>query len=880
MKLKFANSLLIAGLIVGCAGCFTSCKDTDEDMFDNLKKEIGTAQTLAEANEDRITALESAVNDLKSADQALSDRIDALKSELEAKINAIKQCTCDPTEVANLAQEVATLSSQIATLEAAQSAIEGRLDSIEQTLQNLPPDLTDRVVTLENEYDALNQTVATINETLGNLEVTVNGIVDETIPQINLMLKNLMDRLDDPDKGIEAIWSAISDANFEIEYLQEYTAGLDVLISDLQNYNDQQDAIINDLKERMEYAENAISGLDLALQDAVLLLENEISDLRADLQSQIDDALDYCANLDVAIVSLGNRVTLNEQAIQALQDKVADLIESVNKLERQIGSIMIQEVYNPFIGCISAPVGVQTNILFNWFGHNDNTVEVEFPVFAYAPYNNNYNPGVQFVSDEVIALLGVDKTYVGAAADFLPNDGSFGRVYFSVNPTNINLYDGYELSLVNSQGEASKLTLGAPRSSSEVLTWGLSRASSTTLWEADANLALSDIGALRLRSDDNLKATVKDALKNRTLKSLAEIGVAAYKTITNNSSLPMLGLMIDDTKDGNSAISQLSIGAGCVRPLSYSSIPAGTDYSGKLPAWPNLDSWVTRIQNKVNGYFDEYSSKLHFEFSTIEIGEFNVDKIEIDVTLDPDAPEGVIGQFTDPLTGAIVYVYGEDLIKVLEEIKKQLADYSESVGADINDMLADLQVQINDMVDSMSSEVNGTIADVLNDLQQTINNGIEKVANRISGYWDKMETIYNHIYNVFADPHHYMQAYLFYHNPTTGNIGRFSNTKAAPTIFTGNGDCVTLIATTLNAELLTPAYKKYVAVTNCWDADGNFAEAALKKANSSTRMNEVISGDYQTVAFNYQSGYTYEIFYQALDFHGNTSTQKYYVTVK
>ncbi len=879
MKLKFANSLLIAGLIVGCAGCFTSCKDTDEDMFDNLEKKIGTAQTLAEANEARIAALESAVNDLKSADQALSDRIDALKSELEAKINAIKECTCDPTEVANLAQEVATLSSQIATLEAAQTALEGRVTTIEATLDNLPENLKERLEKLETDYAELAGTVQTVNETLGNLEVTVNGIIDETIPQINLMLENLMERLDDPDKGIEAIWSAIEEANINIETLQDMLSAYDILITELQRNYENQQITIEDLQSRMEYIEDYAAGLDVAIQDAKLLLEQEIDDLRADLQEQIDQALDYCANLDVAIVSLGNRVSLNEQAIQAIQDKISEIVADMNKLERQIGSIMIQEVYNPFIGCISAPVGVQTNILFNWFGHNDNTVEVEFPVFAYAANNYNYNPGVQFVSDEVIALLGVDKTYVGADADFLPNDGSFGRVYFSVNPTNINLYDGYELSLVNSQGEASKLTLGAPRSSSEVLTWGLSRASSTTLWEADANLAISDIGALRLRSEDNLKATVKDALKNRTLKSLAEIGIVAYKTITNNSSLPMLGLMIDDTKDGNSAISQLSIGAGCVRPLSYSTL-AGADYSGKLPAWPNLDSWVTRIQNRVNGYFDEYSSKLHFEFSTIEIGEFNVDKIEIDVTLDPDAPEGVIGQFTDPLTGAIVYVYGEDLIKVLEEIKNQLADYSESVGADINDMLADLQVQINDMVDSMSSEVNGTIADVLNDLQQTINNGIEKVANRISGYWDKMETIYNHIYNVFADPNHYMQAYLFYHNPTTGNIGRFSNTKAAPTIFTGNGDCVTLIVTTLNGELLTPAYKKYVAVTNCWDADGNFSADALKKANSSTRMNEVISGDYQTAAFNYQSGYTYEILYQALDFHGNTSTQKYYVTVK
>ena len=91
-----------------------------------------------------------------------------------------------------------------------------------------------------------------------------------------------------------------------------------------------------------------------------------------------------------------------------------------------------------------------------------------------------------------------------------------------------------------------------------------------------------------------------------------------------------------------------------------------------------------------------------------------------------------------------------------------------------------------------------------------------------------------------------------------------------------------MVPTSFNAEILVPAYKKFVAVTNVWD-NNTGAEVASKVAttnNNNANFNTVLEGNRYGVAFQAEKGYTYEIFYSALDFSGKISQRKYYVTVK
>ena len=97
-------------------------------------------------------------------------------------------------------------------------------------------------------------------------------------------------------------------------------------------------------------------------------------------------------------------------------------------------------------------------------------------------------------------------------------------------------------------------------------------------------------------------------------------------------------------------------------------------------------------------------------------------------------------------------------------------------------------------------------------------------------------------------------------------------------------NCV-VVPTSYTGELLVPAFKKYVAVTNVFDGDESAQDgcadciAALEAANSGD-LNKVLAGTTNVVEFAGKSGYTYEITYSALDYSGKYSNVKYYVTVK
>lgn len=102
------------------------------------------------------------------------------------------------------------------------------------------------------------------------------------------------------------------------------------------------------------------------------------------------------------------------------------------------------------------------------------------------------------------------------------------------------------------------------------------------------------------------------------------------------------------------------------------------------------------------------------------------------------------------------------------------------------------------------------------------------------------------------------------------------------------GNAIELILTSYNAEIAVPAYKKYIVVTNVYkngdksvNADNNTeCLDVLKAANGAKFFNEVLDGQQLRVTLSASKpGYTYEIAYQALDYHGITSTRKYYIQV-
>ena len=94
-----------------------------------------------------------------------------------------------------------------------------------------------------------------------------------------------------------------------------------------------------------------------------------------------------------------------------------------------------------------------------------------------------------------------------------------------------------------------------------------------------------------------------------------------------------------------------------------------------------------------------------------------------------------------------------------------------------------------------------------------------------------------------------------------GNVNRVSGLKGAPYVADGE---ITLEPTSYTAELFAPAYAKFLG---CKDitADG---------------FNEIIISNEKAITFTPESGKTYEIVYEAVDFFGNTVENTYYIQGK
>ena len=95
-----------------------------------------------------------------------------------------------------------------------------------------------------------------------------------------------------------------------------------------------------------------------------------------------------------------------------------------------------------------------------------------------------------------------------------------------------------------------------------------------------------------------------------------------------------------------------------------------------------------------------------------------------------------------------------------------------------------------------------------------------------------------------------------------GNVNRISGIKAAPLVVDGE---VTVDPTSYSSEVFAPAYAKIVSCEDLKDVDG---------------FNEILFANDKDLKFTPESGKTYELTYEAVDFFGNTRSHKYYIQGK
>ena len=695
MKKKLHNGFLLVAMLLATVGSYVSCKDYDEEAYANMLGENSKLQELVNAqvealngqidvleqaqkeckanceawkqeitiwqeyvennyvtkaeydakvvelaaaiaeNTAKITSLDTTIDSVKKALEAADT---ALKSELQDEILKVQNVlsaliTSLQTELANLAATVTANETEFRQAIADnKQAIEKNKQAIadnEQEIAELEKKINKDIVNLEERVAANETAIATINSELASLKDKVAGI--ETL--LNETVKDVIKAYDlakSDSIRIDALESAYLSLKDQLENLPEcecdnsaLNAKIDSLCGKLSTVKENADSALALAKENLDKA-NAFTNerIDyvlgkLANTNATLAqLEQAYKDADKELQEQINA-------LSEALAAVTKRVEANEKAIDELTGKLNKVDES---LKQFITGIILQRVENPVFGSYSFPANIQTNILMAYYGYAG-SYGVTFP----SDRSRFYVRESETLSQKDIEMLGVSPTVFAEDGD--PIVGGAGKVYVTVNPSNVN-FEGQTLPIVNSLDEESGIKLSELKYSDKKLTFGSTRAAVNGFYEAEATLAAEDIEKVKMTFDLNasdIKETVKDIINPLDGINVTQVANTVYDVMSQfNQNLDANALKAtwtDSMGVTRNIYSQYNLATTAIKPLSY-----GFMKDVNFTAFPGFD----KMRNFAGKLLDKMADKFKvaidglpdFNFDVEHISAIELDSIE------------------------------------------------------------------------------------------------------------------------------------------------------------------------------------------------------------------------------------------------------------
>lgn len=832
MNRKLLNGLLVASLAIGSAMSVTSCKDTDEDLYAQLRDENATLDQRVKAD----------IEALKTAQKALEDAQKKCQQDCDAKW---KECL--------LKKDFEKTLNDYVKLQGQHATLKWYLDQIDGALVLKDAD--------GNPY--------------------------ETIGQQFLALES----------AIAALQNATDLTELQ-EFLKENNTTLpDVLQSAInaEQQANENEAILEALLEGYEYSEQDVTKIKGLLKQAVedaaeaKTTADEAKETAADAGRTASTAKEAADMAQKAVNALKTRVETVEKNIEKL---TAKLDAMTGKLNHLITSIEIQQVKNPVFGKMNLPLDVNSKMLVSYFGEASN---VNFPPVnsSATEYNNNL---VISAADQNLLGISTEKFdgYLGAENGNL----KLGSVYMTVNPAGVDL-EGATFELVNSQGVASSVKLSELVKSDEVLKFGFGgRAADPTLpslYVADATVPVADIDKIKLTLGGNFESEVEDLLKNHTLSDLAQVAKLIYGQFNNKIEATGVkaGWEYEQTtydENGNATTetikdatySEFGLAATTFKPLSYKFL-YGRHFKPLPTISPiedfTLDSKLTITMPTFNFNFDGVD--LGFSFGNISV---SLNGAEIVVNI-PETP------VYDNDNHQIGYIKPDPIhVKDFSQLEAQIsASISSSLQAQDEKINEAFKKAIGEVAKKINSQINTEMATLKTNIETQFNNIVTEIQNKVNGYLGtvndyigKANSFLNRINRFIEDPNHYLQVTMLY-SANDGAFHQVSNSSVMPTTLVLNGgDGITLHPTSYTYDMIAPSFKKYVAVTKVYDTKTGVTDEVLTKAanNEAGLLNTVFPGNYTDVALKLTKGYTYEIVYSSLDYHGVTSTRKFYIAAE
>lgn len=921
MKKKFITGLLLLAITVMGFSTFTSCKDTDEDLYNKIESEQVSLSAALKALQDQLSQCSS----------NCSSQISTLETklgELQTKLNALQtngNGVATKDDLTNLQNTINQTIQSLSSLYATQQSV--------TDLGTLINQLTTRVQNLENKPEkpdqftaeeaaalkSISPRVSEIIELLDNFKNSTGAFKDiedlkteyNTLQtQVNTSISSLTTLLNGAD-GQPGLIQTVETVTSQVADLQKWFENIGLTPAEFQNLVKQGQWVI-DNKVAAEKVLAKINEIEALNGDALAQLNTYYGDL-----SKISEMYTVLFPKGTAggewwsYDTVMNNIKSNTTAIDNLKKDVDSILGRINDL---VTSLILQATTNPVFGSVNTPFGINSMVLMAFYGHLATAVE-SFPV------SNAADMGAECYETEAIDWSAITSDSYDLQNKNIINlneDGmaSLGNLWFTVNPATVNTLDLNGFSLVNSREDEPLVSLAnVAKDDDTLLKFGVgSRAAGNGngLYRAEAVVTPENLDLIKVNIESGLAQALKDAVSNRTAADVATLLKAVYAQLQNICDANALRYTYESISgknaDGswatqtNKVYSNYGIAATAFKPLSFATLK-GTSIR-KLPTINHIELDPSLVDLKLKPFkIGNVTLNINLKISAIEISPVGetVITVKIPKKYDVNVDQTGTGEATLPdnwdttegMYDTITVDITQDLQKVINSVSKSIEEWINGVPG--NEDKPGLNAQINSAIQSAIDEAfngeNGLVTsiekqvnDMMGDIQDKLNSLLDQINNdylgKVNSLIDKYQSVANRINKVLSDPNHYLQSVMFYRK-ANGGLGFLSTNPKQPTQFKGNGEAVSLWATTYSFETVCPAFKKIVGVTKV-TKNGTTDCPELAKAANAT-LAKVLNGDQNRVALNVAGAkngvYTYEIAYQALDFTGHTSTVKCYLQV-
>lgn len=847
MKKKIINVFLMALLAMVTVGTVVSCKDYEEDNYSDLN---GKFANLNEAVEAQAKALEERIKILEEVRIVLEGDIKSLREELG-------NATDDETKT--------TIYGRLASAEAAISLINEQIGKIEESLADKADktaldELTKRVVELEGCCKSLKETWIP--------KITAN---EEAIKA----LQNLIDA-DKVKVWEDGISEAKIKADSALTLARADSARLDLLIGE--------DGLLGedgaDYKAFRDAVATALQNADGTWRDLDEVLQEQLDMVRGSYDGTLEDIDKAYKAADEALEEKIEKVNARVDSLALVTDELNNKLGMIqNSLNKYVSSVLIQGTDNPVFGSFAFPANISSNVLAAYYG---DVKDLKFPTNE--PYN--YVDAQNALTAKDLEMMGVaagnqfsynGRVVSGMKADGRAEDGNAGTLYVTVNPNTVNAVNTTAV-LVNSQDARSGVVLSPLAKTDKVLNFGYTRAANNGFYEAKATVQVDAVDEVspRISYDDlsGLKNEIKDAVNAVRNKGNVDITGLIYSVYSISSNIldaqavkfPWSDTDIYGKPIERATYSQYALAATAVHPLSFAF--AKDVHYDEFPG-------INKVEDIIGGMFN----KIEDAIPTIDVDDLNI-HIEVkDFVFDPveleDSSVVVNVDILDEETGK----HYKQTIDLTPEVEKAVNEALGGASDDVSNYIKDVVNQLNEQV----AQINDII-DQLRDINE-IGNKLDEIEDKIYDYLSKGENLLLKFVN---NANNLLQPMML--AKTADSYVVLSRSASAPTKFRAASmttDGLILRPTTYSAEVLAPAFKKFVGVANVYyngkSAQGGDPEclAALKAANSSSEgFCTVQEGDWNKAQFKVSSqykGYVFEIVYTAADYSGKIVVKRFYI---